>query len=158
MLIRQIEKDPKLHYKVVGLIDDDETKHHKKIHGVSVLGSHDIIPQAVRAEAADEVIIAVPSATSKQMQAIVRYCEQSGVPFRTLPGPKELMDGQVVFNRVRKVKIDDLLGREQSPMDENRVRDLLEGKRVLVTGAAGSIGSELCRQIQNFKPACFRFF
>ncbi|RPI00561.1 MAG: polysaccharide biosynthesis protein, partial [Ignavibacteriae bacterium] len=153
MLIRQIHKDPRLHYKVVGLIDDDESKHHKKIHGVCVLGPRDIIPQAVRAKAVDEVIISVPSATSKQMQAIVRQCELSGVPFRTLPGPKELMDGQVVFNRVRKVKIDDLLGREQSVMDEDRVRSLLEGKRVMVTGAAGAIGSELCRQIMKFKPA-----
>jgi FlaA1/EpsC-like NDP-sugar epimerase len=153
MLLRQIHKDPKLHYRVVGLIDDDESKHHRKLHGVQVLGPREVITQAVRAEAADEIIIAVPSATSKQMQAIVRQCELSGVPFRTLPGPKELMDGQVVFNRVRKVKIDDLLGREQGTMDEGRVRSLLEGKRVMVTGAAGSIGSELCRQIARFKPA-----
>jgi FlaA1/EpsC-like NDP-sugar epimerase len=153
MLLRQIDKDPKLHYRVVGLIDDDASKHRRTLHGVPVLGAHTSIAGAVKAKAADEIIIAVPSATSKQMQAIVRQCELSGVPFRTLPGPKELMDGQVVFNRVRKVKIEDLLGREQGAMDEGRVRSLIEGKRVMVTGAAGSIGSELCRQIVNFKPA-----
>ena len=153
MLLRQIDKDPKLHYRVVGLIDDDESKYHRKLHGVQVLGAREFIPQAVKDKSADEIIITVPSATSRQMQEIVRQCELSGVPFRTLPGPKELMDGQVVFNRVRKVKIDDLLGREQSVMDEGRVRSLLEGRRVMVTGAAGSIGSELCRQIVRFKPA-----
>lgn len=152
MLLRQIQKDPKLHYRVVGLIDDDTTKYRKKIHGVPVLGSRSSIPEAVKSKLVDEIIIAVPSATSKQMREIVAQCEKSAKPFRTLPGPKELMDGNVVVSKLRKVQIDDLLGREQAIVDESRVRALIEGKRVMVTGAAGSIGLELCRQILSYKP------
>jgi FlaA1/EpsC-like NDP-sugar epimerase len=152
MLLRQIQKDSRLHYRVVGLIDDDTMMIKRKIHGVPILGSRSYIPEAVKSKAVDEILIAVPSATSKQMREIVRQCELSGKPFRTLPGPKELMDGDVVVSKLRKVRIDDLLGREQAIIDETRVRALIEGKRVMVTGAAGSIGSELCRQILAFKP------
>lgn len=151
-LIRQILADPKLQYEVIGLIDDDPNKHNRSIHGVRVKGNRSDIPKIVNDERIDEIIIAVPSAKSTEMQNIVELCTQSGASFRTVPGNREVVDGKITFNRVRKVRIGDLLGREQSDMDFNRIRALIENKTILVTGAAGSIGSELCRQIQRFKP------
>ncbi|MBN1894325.1 polysaccharide biosynthesis protein [bacterium] len=153
MLISQIQTDPNLRCKVVGLIDDDEAKWNRSIHGVKVLGGRQTIVQAVEQTQADEIIIAVPSASSKKMQAIAFECERTGLPFRIVPGPSELVDGRVSFSRIRPVRIEDILGREQSEMDEDRVRHLIKGKRILVTGAAGSIGSELCAQILRFKPS-----
>lgn len=152
MLIRQIQTDRRLNYQVVGLIDDDPTKLHYAIHGVRVLGNHGELSKIIREKTAQEVIIATPSASSVQMRSIVRNCEKSGISFRTVPGPKELVNGDVTFNRIRKVRIEDLLGREQSSMDSVRVGELIRNRVILVTGAAGSIGSELCRQILDFRP------
>ena len=153
MLIRQILSDPLLQYNVVGLIDDDPVKINRSIHGIRVMGDRTSIPKIVRSDNIDEIIIAVPSAKSSDMQKIVELCGRSGAVFRTVPGSRELVDGKITFNRVRKVRIEDILGREQSSLDFQRVSELIEGNAILVTGAAGSIGSELCRQIHVYKPS-----
>jgi len=153
MLIRQILADSRLEYEVVGLIDDNTNKINRSIHGVRVIGDRNDIRKIVRSENINEIIIAVPSATSSDMQKIVEECSRSGISFRTIPGSRELVDGKISFNRVRKVRIEDLLGREQSSLDFERVSDLIKNNTILVTGAAGSIGSELCRQIQTFNPS-----
>jgi len=152
MLINQIHSDPKLDCDIVGLVDDDPEKQHRRIHGVKIYGGREQIPALARKLKAREIIIAVPSATTEQILAIVSRCEAARIPFRTIPGPRELIDGKVTMSRVRPVRIADLLGREQAEMNKARVGPLIEDRTVLVTGAAGSIGSELCRQIASLKP------
>ena len=152
MLLDQVARNQSLPFQIVGLIDDDPQKHDRSIHGVRVLGGRDAIPSIVKSKKVDEIVLAIPSATSSQMLHIVQICEQCRVPFRTVPGPSEIVDGRVSINRLRPVRINDLLGREQHEIDLSRVRKFLNGKTILITGAAGSIGSELCTQIQRFEP------
>jgi len=152
MLVQQSRSNPKYGYDVIALVDDDPSKLNRTIHNVRIKGNTGDICRLVHSENIDEVVIAIPHATSSDLKRIVSACEKCGVPFRIVPGPKELLDGRVTFSRVRKVRIEDLLGREQSAMDIRRVGSLLNHKSVCVTGAAGSIGSELCRQIRLFEP------
>ena len=152
MLARQILTHPDFHSKVVGFLDDDPRKIKRTIHGLKVFGSIDMLQHVVLEKEVDEIVIAIPSATSKQMQRIVRLCEEAKRPFKTVPGLEDLVSGEVSYRDVRQVKIDDLLGREQYDMDHERVHQLISHEVVMVTGAAGSIGSELCRQIQRFNP------
>ena len=100
----------------------------------------------------DLILIALPSADSKQMRRIVELCEQSGKPFKTLPRMQDLVEGQVRLNAIREVKIDDLLGREKVTLDWEAIDRGLTGKTVMITGGGGSIGSELCRQVARLRP------
>lgn len=152
MLIQSMHRDKYKSYNIVGLIDDNPQKYKRRIHGIPVLGNRFDIESITKEYDIDEIMLAIPSASSADMQAIVRICSKTGIPYKTLPGPRELIDGQVNINQIREVAIDDLLGREQGDMDEKRVSKLIRNKRILVTGAAGSIGSELCRQILKFHP------
>lgn len=152
MLIAQIQSSPDMQYFIVGIIDDDPVIHNRSLRGVKILGDMDALSRIVYDYSVEELLIAIPSANSTQMRCIVEKCEKTHLPFRTVPGLKELVDGRVTFNRLRPVKIDDLLGREQSSMNVDRVSKLIQGRTVLVTGAAGSIGSELCRQVQKMSP------
>jgi FlaA1/EpsC-like NDP-sugar epimerase len=139
---------------VVGCVDDDSTKLHLKVQGVHVLGSVEQLPDLLIRNPADEALIAIPSATGKQMQRFALICQQAGIPFRTVPALREIIDGNVSVRQFREVRLEDLLGRDPVEMDLEPVRRELEGKVVLVTGAAGSIGSELCRQIRHYHPKC----
>jgi len=139
-------------YSVVGCLDDDPKKLGLKVQGVPVLGSVGRLPRVLARNPADEVLIAVPSATGEQMHRITRICQQTGIPFRTVPSLHEIIDGNVSIRQFREVRLEDLLGRDTVEMDLEPVRRELEGKVVLVTGAAGSIGSELCRQIRHYHP------
>jgi FlaA1/EpsC-like NDP-sugar epimerase len=123
-----------------------------KIHGVPVLGAVGDIQEIARSVRADESLIAIPSASAQQMRRVVTHCKKSGLAFKTVPGMGELINGRVTVKAIRDVAYRDLLGREAVKLDEARIEAYLEGKRVLVTGAGGSIGSELCRQICRFKP------
>jgi len=152
MLIQSMHKDKYRSYHIVGLIDDNPHKCKRRIHGIPVLGNRFDIASITEKYDIDEIMLAIPSASSADMQSIVRICSKTGIPYKTLPGPRELIDGQVHINQIREVAIDDLLGREQGDMDEKRVSKLIRNKRILITGAAGSIGSELCRQILKFHP------
>ncbi|MBN2102491.1 polysaccharide biosynthesis protein [bacterium] len=152
MLARQILNHPDLHSRVMGFLDDDPVKINRTIHGLKVFGNIESLPAVVPDKEIDEIIIAIPSANSKQMQRIVEFCEKVKVPFKTTPGLHELVRGEVSYRDIRQVRIEDLLGREPYVIDHERLHRLLSGKTIMVTGAAGSIGSELCRQIQRFNP------
>ncbi|MBN1999844.1 polysaccharide biosynthesis protein [candidate division KSB1 bacterium] len=152
MVIRQITGDPTLGYKPVGIVDDSSKLQNSMIHGVSVIGRIGDIENIVRQREVDEILIATPSATAPQMRRIVHFCEKSGARFKTLPGPRELMNGQVSVNKIRDVRIEDLLERTPVDADCHQLKSSFFNRAVLVTGAAGSIGSELCRQLKEFKP------
>ncbi len=145
-IIRQIQVNPRLHHRVICLADDDPTKRGLSIHGVKVRGTVDDIPSLVARCAVDDIVIAIPSASPGETARIVRRCQEAGVPYRMVPGLSELIDGRVSFSQLRKVDIEDLLGRQALPMDL-RWSEYLRGQRVLVTGAGGSIGGELCRHL-----------
>jgi len=152
MIIRQMKSNPHLKYYPAGLIDDDPKKHHTKIHGVPVLGGLEKLSAAVKTKDVEEIIIATPSATPTQMRRIVRACEKTGIDFKTVPGPRELVSGDVSLNQIRKVRIEDLLEREPVHINIQEIEKFLSNKRVLITGAGGSIGSELARQILRMTP------
>ena len=152
-LLREIRDNPRLRYDVVGFVDDNVSKFKMTIHGVPVLGAVSTIGRIVKDLSVDEIIIAVPSASAAEMRRLVSFCTTSGVTFKTVPGIGELIEGKVSVNAVREVRYEDLLGRKQVEIDVNEIGRYLTGRRVLVTGAAGSIGSELCRQIAQFEPS-----
>ena len=139
-------------YRVIGCVDDDPLKKGLRVMGVPVFGPVKELGKFVAAERIDEVLIAIPSATPAQMLRLVTVCKQAGVTFRTVPAMAELIAGRVILQQVREVSLTDLLGRIPVDLDLESVREHIQGRVVMVTGAAGSIGSELCRQIQMFKP------
>jgi FlaA1/EpsC-like NDP-sugar epimerase len=153
-ILREIRDNASLQYNAVGFLDDNPVKVGMKIHGVSVLSGIDDLKEVAGEVNADEALIAIPSAGSKQMRRIVDICKRSGLKFKTIPGMGELIDGKVTVNAIRAVGYRDLLGRELIELEEERIGTSLSlnNKCVLVTGAGGSIGSELCRQICRFKP------
>lgn len=151
MLVRDLLRDPNREYEPVGFVDDDAKKRGQEIHGVRVLGSTENIPDLIAG--LDAILIALPSARSRQMRRIVGICEKTGVEFRTLPKLEDLVSGRASIKALRDVKIDDLLGREPITLEWEAIRRSIEGRRVLVTGGGGSIGSELCRQIANLRPS-----
>jgi len=152
-IYREIRANAGLRYRVVGFLDDNPAKVGKKIHGVPVLGRINEIVKAAGQVKADEALIAVPSASGAQMREIVQHCKDGGIEFKTIPGYGELINGRVSINSIREVAYRDLLGREIINLEEEKIGAYLEDQNVLVTGAGGSIGSELCRQICRFKPA-----
>lgn len=151
-IYREIHDNARLQYRVVGFLDDDSEKLGKKIHGVPVLGYIRDIKKFIHKTRADEALIAIPSTSSQQMRRIVAYCEESKIKFKTIPGMGELINGKVTVNTIREVAYMDLLGREVIKLDKESIGAYLQEQCVLVTGAGGSIGSELCRQICRFKP------
>ncbi|MBW2590008.1 MAG: polysaccharide biosynthesis protein, partial [Deltaproteobacteria bacterium] len=157
-IYREIHDNSALKYKIVGFLDDSRSKIGRTIHGVPVLGRIDNIIILTKKVKADEVLIAIPSARGEQMRRIVELCKTSGIAFKTIPGYGELIDGKVTVNAIREVAYRDLLGREMVKLDEKQIGAYLKGENVLVTGAGGSIGSELCRQICRFKPGAILLF
>jgi len=151
-IYREIHNNDRLQYTVIGFLDDDLTKVGRKIHGVPVLGRIKDIKRIAKKINADEALIAIPSATSEQMREILNHCRKSGVKFKTIPGIGELINGKVTVNTIREVDYRDLLGRDVIRLDEVKIGSYLKDQCVMVTGAGGSIGSELCRQICRFKP------
>ena len=152
MVVKEMQKNPQLNLKPIGFLDDDLAKQDSKIHGVPVLAQLDQIDHILNTRHVDEVIIAIPSASGKVLRKLTEICHQRGVAFRTMPGIYELLGGAVSVSRLREVDIADLLRREPVQMDTEALGKTLEGKVVLVTGAGGSIGSELCRQIAQLNP------
>ena len=153
MIYREIWTNARLRYNIVGFIDDNPEKIGMQIHGISIVGGTDEVKDLASRLKVQEILIAIPSATGSQMRDIVSKCEEIGVPFKTVPGMGELIDGKVTVKAIRDVAYRDLLGREVIKLEENRIGSYLESSRILVTGAGGSIGSELCRQICRFRPA-----
>jgi len=153
MLVRDLLRDPHHMYRPVAFVDDDAAKLGKDIHGVRVLAVCDAIPSLADELEADVILIALPSANSRQMQRIVGLCEQAKAHFRILPRMQDLMTGQVGLKDLREVQLDDLLGREAVKLDWPAITRGNQGKTILVTGGGGSIGSELCRQVARLRPA-----
>ncbi|MGA8557643.1 MAG: polysaccharide biosynthesis protein, partial [Candidatus Acidiferrales bacterium] len=151
MVIRETKR-PGSHYRIVGCIDDDPSKEGIKIHGVPVLDSVDQRPTFVATRAIDEILIAVPSATETKMQRLVSLCERAALRFKTLPALQDIITGRVSIRQFRDVCLEDLLGRDPVEIDLETVSKQIEGRVVLVTGSAGTIGSELCRQILQYSP------
>ena len=149
-LIRDLQRSHA--YLPVGLVDDDLTKRGLEVHGVRVLGVIHTLPDLVQKHAIELVFIAIPSARSAAMRRIVNHCERSNVAFRTLPSIQDYAVGHIEVNALRKVHIEDLLGRDQVALNWDKIAASVEQKRVLVTGGGGSIGSELCRQIMALQP------
>ncbi len=151
-ILREIRR-PGSGYVAVGCLDDDQSKLGVRIHNVHVLGTVQQLPDLLSSEPADEVLIAVPSATGAQMRKFVDICNRAKINFRTVPALKDIIAGQVIVNQLRDVSLEDLLGREPVQIDLEGVRREIASRIVVVTGAAGSIGSELCRQILDYSPA-----
>jgi FlaA1/EpsC-like NDP-sugar epimerase len=140
-------------YLICGLIDDDPLKIGLRILGVPVLGAGKDLPQLSLKFGVQEILIAIPSATGVEMAAILRHCQEAGLRFKTIPSMAEIVEGRGYASQIRPVAVEDLLGRSPVHLEHDRIHAKLSGKTVLVTGAAGSIGSELCRQIARFSPA-----
>lgn len=140
-------------YQPVGFVDDNIGKRGLEVHGVRVLGTTRQITEIVSQQLVDLIFIAIPSARSATMRRLVTHCESSGVLFRTLPSIPALAAGRVEVNALRPVNIEDLLGRDQVSLEWEKIAISISGRRVLVTGGGGSIGSELCRQIMALNPA-----
>ncbi len=153
IVVREMLNNPSLGMEVCGFIDDDPRKRSARIAGVPVLGNRRTIPQLVGEYDIDLVIIAIPTAPGREVRDIVSICEKAGVPTKIMPGLYEMLGGTVSVNQLRNVQIEDLLRREPVETDTAAVQRLVVGRRVLVTGGGGSIGSEICRQILRFNPS-----
>lgn len=152
LVLRELQSNPQLPMTAVGFLDDDETKVGKVISGVSVLGTLKALPDVVRRHGVNEVIIAMPTAPGSMLRALADACREQGVTSKTIPGVFELLHGRVEISRLRHVDISDLLRR--SPVSAPLADDsYVSGRVVLVTGAGGSIGSELCRQVAAAGPS-----
>jgi FlaA1/EpsC-like NDP-sugar epimerase len=149
-VVRELMENTSISMEPVGFLDDDRKKQGQSIHGVRVIGTVDALGGLT--EEYDEILITAPSATGKQMQRIVKLCETTGKSFKTIPPLWELIEGRVSLKMVREVSIADVLGRDEVRLEEDEIRKYLFGKRVMITGAGGSIGSELVRQVYRFKP------
>lgn len=152
-LLAEIRGNPKSPYRVAGFLDDRADKVGLRIHGVPVLGGEADVGSLVSKHKVEMILVAMPSATGPDMARIFAGCGAAGVKCKTLPGLGELIEERSLAGQIRELCIEDLLGRRPIRLEDRKIRGTLEGKMVLVTGAAGSIGSELCRQIARFQPA-----
>jgi len=158
LLLSEVRQNAAFGHVVCGFIDDDGNKRGMLINGVPVLGGGTELPQLAQAHQVRSVLIAIPSATGGQMTRIVRQCHAAGVAVRTMPSLAEMVAGRPVARQIREVAVEDILGREPVELDRRRISGRLCGRVAMVTGAAGSIGSELCAQIARFEPAALIAF
>lgn len=151
-LLREVHRMPVAQYEVIGFIDDDPTKQDIGIHGIPVLGTVEQLPKICADRNIEEIAIAMPSATRQQLRRVIQVCEGTKIRFRTVPSITDIASGKYRVSQIRDVDINDLLGREAVQLDLDLIEAFAKDKIVLVTGAGGSIGSEMCRQLCNFKP------
>jgi FlaA1/EpsC-like NDP-sugar epimerase len=154
LIVQEMQRSRMLSATPIGFVDDDRSKRNSRIQGVRVLGTTDELPRIIREYSPDEVLIAIPSASGAVRRRVVEAAQATSVPVKTLPGLYELITGEVALaGQIRPVQVEDVLGREQVEVDFEAVGAYLRGQTVLVTGAGGSIGSELCRLIARIGPA-----
>jgi len=153
MILKDIVRNAALGLQPVGLVDDDRRKRGRRLHGVRVLGTRGDIPDLVAKLGVEQVILAIPSARGDVVRDVVAACEQADVVLKVLPSVRDIVGGRVSVRDVRELRIDDFLGRKPVETNLEEVRSILAGKRVLITGAGGSIGSEICHQVAGFEPA-----
>jgi FlaA1/EpsC-like NDP-sugar epimerase len=151
-ILRELHGNPRLKYDVVGFLDDDPKKHGMQIHGVPVHGYIDQLLDLISKYEVDELLIAIASATRKEMRRIVDLCKETSLKYRIIPGMGELIDGRLTVKAIREVAYEDLMGREPVQLEVEKIGQYIKGKSILITGAGGSIGSELCRQTARFFP------
>jgi FlaA1/EpsC-like NDP-sugar epimerase len=151
-LLRELHRMPVEQYDVIGFIDDDPAKRGVSIHGIPILGRVDQLAQICKQHNIDEIAIAMPSATAKQLRGVVQICEGAKMRFQTVPSVTDIASGKYKVSQIRNVDINDLLGREAVQLDLDIIEHYLKDKVILVTGAGGSIGSEMCRQVCYFNP------
>lgn len=152
-LAREIEHRPQLGMKVVAFVDDQKAKWGSQIRGITILGPIANIGSIADAHAVDEALIAIPSASGKRLREVIRHLAEADLKFKTIPGIDQLVSGRVHVTQLREVKVEDLIRREQIVLPGDGVRQLFHSRRVLVTGAGGTIGSELSAQILGYNPA-----
>jgi len=153
LILREIQRNPSLGYTPIGLVDDDPRKKNLRLQGIRVVGTTDELPELIRDRRPDELLIAIPSTSGDVRERIVETARAADVPVKTLPGLHELITGDLnLAGQIRPVEVEDLLGREPVETDLAAIAGYLAGEVVLVTGAGGSIGSELCRQIARMDP------
>ncbi len=153
LVVRELQKSSSLNLLPVGFLDDDPAKQDHNIYGVTVIGRIDQLEMALDTRQVDEVIIAIPAAPGRIIRLVNDVCRRKGITSRIIPGIYELIGGKVSVNRLREVDITDLLRREPVRIDDRLIGATLGGKRILITGAGGSIGSELCRQVARWNPS-----
>lgn len=153
LVVKELQRRPESELVPVGFLDDNEQKLQMKILGLPVLGKHSELGRVVKEHYIQEVLIAMPSAKGEVIREIVESCRKAKVPVRTLPRMYDIINGEITLDSIREVKLEDLLGREPVQLDTAVIADSIRGKTILVTGAGGSIGAELCRQICRFDPA-----
>ncbi|SDI27918.1 NDP-sugar epimerase, includes UDP-GlcNAc-inverting 4,6-dehydratase FlaA1 and capsular polysaccharide biosynthesis protein EpsC [Planococcus glaciei] len=153
MIARHMKQNPEWGRNPVIFADDDKTQWGLEINGIEVVGSLERIPEFVADHKIDQIVIAIPSLSKKEMAELTKMCIDTGAKTQTLPRIEDLMTGKIKVSDIRDVKIEDLLGREEVKLDMAAIEEQVQGKTVMVTGAGGSIGSEICRQISNFNPS-----
>jgi FlaA1/EpsC-like NDP-sugar epimerase len=152
MLVRQLMKSHDTDLEAIGFIDDDAKKQKLQIYGVTVLGGTKDIPSIVEKYQIENIIIAIPSLRKGQLQEVYQECSKTTAKTQIMPMIEDIVSGKVSVNQFRDVQVEDLLGREPVELDIKSISEKLSGKTILVTGAGGSIGSEICRQVSKFKP------
>jgi len=153
LVVRELQKNPQLNVIPIGFLDDNPAKQKQQIYGVPVVGTLTDLAQMLDKYQVGEVVIAIPTAPGRVVRLVADVCRLKSVPFRTMPGIYELLGGKVSVSRLREVDITDLLRREPARIQEDRIGKELSGRSILVTGAGGSIGRELCRQIARWGPS-----
>jgi len=151
-IIREIQNNRDLPYVIVGLVDDDPQKTNKEIHGHTIHGTIKDIKTVIKTSGAEELLITISAASSQEMQRIVQICRETDLPVKIMPPMGEIIAGKTALQSIREIDYRDLLGREKVSLDQDEIGKYLTGKTIVVTGAGGTIGSELCRQILRFDP------
>lgn len=151
-LYREIKDNISLNMHVCGFVDDDINKQGRKLHGIQVVGGVESLRTFVKNQNIDRVLIAIPSASSEQIKKILRTCKDIDINFSILPKMSTILNGKIEFSSLRNVSIEDLVHRKEIKLEKDLIGKMIENKVILVTGAGGSIGSEICRQIASFKP------
>ncbi|MVP00493.1 polysaccharide biosynthesis protein [Paenibacillus lutrae] len=152
MFVKEVAHNESFHMQPVAFIDDDPYKQKLQLHGIPVMGTRQDIPKLVEQQKIDDIIIALPSVSKTQISDIINICKTTKARLKIIPHIHEFIQGKMAANQMRDVQVEDLLGRDPIDTDLENIADYVQNKIVLVTGAGGSIGSELCRQVAPFKP------